>query len=173
MPKFPVNILQLPEEGVNPALIANSGQIYSKDVAGITELFYIDSAGNVRQLTPPPSVPALSFGTYLPVLVNTSNLTASTAFTCQYSRVGNVVMVAGRVGVQPAVAGLSCLLNISLPIPSTLVGNDLSGVAAAQPPSVIAPGVISDNTTTAALGFIASIIFPYTYRFMFSYLILP
>lgn len=43
--------LKLPEQSVNPAYTTNNGFIFSKDVSGITELFYIDSSGNVTQLT--------------------------------------------------------------------------------------------------------------------------
>lgn len=43
------------ERVADPAAVANEGKVYTKDVAGVTELFYRDSAGNVRQLTPPAS----------------------------------------------------------------------------------------------------------------------
>ena len=38
-------------EGANPAQIANTGILYTKDVAGKTELFYIDDTGAAIQLT--------------------------------------------------------------------------------------------------------------------------
>lgn len=41
----------LKEQVFNPAAVADTGIIFSKDVGGITELFYINSAGNVIQLT--------------------------------------------------------------------------------------------------------------------------
>lgn len=40
------------ERGADPTNVANKGFIYTKDASGVTELFYIDSGGNVRQLTP-------------------------------------------------------------------------------------------------------------------------
>jgi len=46
----------------DPANIANTGIIYTKDVAGVTELFYEDDAGNVTQITSggiPPGVDSL------------------------------------------------------------------------------------------------------------------
>lgn len=39
------------EQAANPATVANTGYTYSKDVGGVTELFYMDSAGTVTQLT--------------------------------------------------------------------------------------------------------------------------
>lgn len=39
------------EVGSDPTAVANSCLLYSKDVGGVTELFWRDSAGNVRQLT--------------------------------------------------------------------------------------------------------------------------
>ena len=39
------------EQASDPTSAANTGFVYSKDVAGATELFYEDAAGNVIQLT--------------------------------------------------------------------------------------------------------------------------
>lgn len=41
----------LEEQASDPTAIANYGILYTKDVAGTTELFYRDSAGNVIQIT--------------------------------------------------------------------------------------------------------------------------
>ena len=41
----------LNEQSVDPSTVANVGYVYSKDVSGVTELFYRDSAGNVQQIT--------------------------------------------------------------------------------------------------------------------------
>ena len=57
MPKFPINIAQFPEEAGDPAAVANNAQVYSKDVAGITQLFCEVSDGTVYQLTPPVNAP--------------------------------------------------------------------------------------------------------------------
>lgn len=40
------------ERGSDPTNVANKGFVYTKDDAGVTELYYIDSAGNVYQLSP-------------------------------------------------------------------------------------------------------------------------
>lgn len=44
--------LYLNEQAGDPANVANEGILYTKDDTGVTELFYMDSAGNIRQLTP-------------------------------------------------------------------------------------------------------------------------
>ena len=41
----------LEEQASDPANLANKGRLYTKDVGGITEVFYIDSAGTLFQLT--------------------------------------------------------------------------------------------------------------------------
>lgn len=43
---------RLDEIASDPTQVANGGLLYTKDVSSVTELFYRDSAGNVRQLTP-------------------------------------------------------------------------------------------------------------------------
>jgi hypothetical protein len=45
------NKVTLVEQGSDPSSAANTGKVYTKDVGGITELYYIDSAGTVQQLT--------------------------------------------------------------------------------------------------------------------------
>jgi hypothetical protein len=69
-------------------------------------------------------------GTYTPTLSNTTNVTSSTAFLCQYSRVDATVTVSGRVTIDPTLALTSTLLGLSIPIVSNFGANaQLSGVA--------------------------------------------
>lgn len=56
-------------------------------------------------------------GTYTPTLTNTTNIAASTARLASWTRVGNVVTVAGQLDIDPTAAG-AVLLGISLPIAS-------------------------------------------------------
>lgn len=51
MPAFAIDVLSLPERAA-PSSLANAGKVYSKDVAGVTQLFFMDSAGVEYQLTP-------------------------------------------------------------------------------------------------------------------------
>ena len=47
-----VNVVSLPISASDPALVANSGKLYSKDVSGSAEVFVQDEAGNVTQISP-------------------------------------------------------------------------------------------------------------------------
>lgn len=70
-------------------------------------------------------------GTYTPTLTNVANLDASTAYQCQYSRVGAVVTVSGKVDVDPTTTLTLTQLGISLPIASNLgATEDCAGTAA-------------------------------------------
>lgn len=70
----------------------------------------------------------LAAGTYTPTLTNTTNVAASTAYECQYMRVGNTVTVSGKVDIDPTSAGSQTVLGMSLPISSNLgAEEDLAG----------------------------------------------
>ena len=75
--------------------------------AGGVNVSAVAALGNVHSLT------------YTPTLTNTTNIAASTAYVCQYMRVGNTVTVSGRVDIDPTATGAT-LLGISLPIASNL-----------------------------------------------------
>jgi hypothetical protein len=46
------NAIGLYEKTSDPGITANVGKVYTKDVSGVTQLFYRDSAGTATQLTP-------------------------------------------------------------------------------------------------------------------------
>lgn len=69
----------------------------------------------------------LASGTYTPTLTNVANLDASTAFVCQYLRVGNTVTVSGAVAVDPTAGAASTQLGISLPIASNFANTEDCG----------------------------------------------
>ena len=62
----------------------------------------------------------LSSGTYTPTLTNVANVTASTAYACQYMRVGNTVTVSGEIDIDPTVTLTTTQVGVSLPIASAL-----------------------------------------------------
>lgn len=69
-------------------------------------------------------------GTYTPTLTAVSNVTGSTAATCQYIRVGNVVTVSGGFAMQPTVDNTDTVIGVSLPVSSNLASiSQLGGVA--------------------------------------------
>lgn len=95
-------------------------------------------------------------GTYTPTLTNVTNLDASTAYSCQYSQVGTVIVVSGKVDLDPTAAGL-VQLGISLPIASNLANaNECGGVAFASGIAGQGAAILGDATNNRAeLDFIA------------------
>jgi hypothetical protein len=75
----------------------------------------------------------LAAGTYTPTLTNVANLDASTAYQCQYLRVGNIVTVSGKVDADPTAGATLTQLGISLPIASNLgAAEDCAGAGHGQ-----------------------------------------
>lgn len=70
----------------------------------------------------------LAAGVYTPTLTNVTNISASTAYECQYMRVGNTVTVSGKVDMDITATG-AFELGISLPIASNFgATEDCAGV---------------------------------------------
>lgn len=73
---------------------------------------------------------AVISGTYTPTLTSVENVDSSTAFICQYMRVGSVVTVSGRATVNCTTGtGVTTRLGISLPIASDFAGATQCGGA--------------------------------------------
>lgn len=110
-------------------------------------------------------------GTYTPTLTNVTNLAASTAYVCQYIRVGSVVTVSGRVDIDPTAVGAT-ELGITLPIASNLGAlEDCAGTAAASGIAGQSAAIAGDLTNNRAkLVYVAADItnqpmyFTFTYR---------
>lgn len=113
----------------------------------------------------------LDSGTYTPTLTNIANITSSTAYSCQYLRVGNVVTVSGRVDITPT-AAVGFQMDISLPIASNLANtNELAGVAAGTQTDRLA-GIYGETVnnrasfggTAPSSGSTIGYLFTFTYR---------
>lgn len=93
----------------------------------------------------------LAHGTYTPTLTNVANLDASTAYQCQYMRVGNTVSVSGKVDIDPTLAATSTQLGISLPVASNLgAAEDCAGVAFASGVAGQGAAILGDATNNRA-----------------------
>jgi len=105
-----------------------------------------------------PTFANMLSGTYTPTLTNVANLDASTAYQCQYMRVGNVVSVSGKVDIDPTTATVSTTLGISLPIASNFgAAEDCAGTAFASGVSGQGAAILADTTNDRAqLQFIAA-----------------
>lgn len=116
----------------------------------------------------------LDSGTYTPTLVNVANLDASTAFVCQYMRVGNVVTVSGRVQVDPTTIATSTVLRLSLPIPSSLTApTQCSGVAYCPTLAAEGAAILGDTTNdAAAMQWVTGSTTNRSMQFTFTYLII-
>lgn len=68
-------------------------------------------------------------GTYTPTVTGITNVSATTAYTCQYVYVKGMVTVSGYCDVDPAAAALT-VVYISLPVISDIMAiENLAGVA--------------------------------------------
>lgn len=110
-------------------------------------------------------------GTYTPTLTNVANIAASTAYECQYMRVGSVVTVSGKVDIDPTLTATSTQLGISLPVASNFgAAEDCAGVAFAPAISGMGAAIIADTTNDRAqLQYLSSDITNQAMYFSFSY----
>lgn len=77
-----------------------------------------------------PGLLTLVSSTYTPTLTNVANLDASTAYACQYCRIGSAVIVSGRVDVDPTLTATATQLGVSLPVASDFsAGPQCAGTA--------------------------------------------
>lgn len=115
----------------------------------------------------------IASGTYTPTLTNVTNIAASTAYTCQWTRVGNVVTVSGKVDID-ATAAAASELGLSLPIASLLTAEENLGGTAASDIATSPPVRVRADATNdrAALVFTATSLTNDSYSFTFTYVIL-
>lgn len=114
----------------------------------------------------------IASGTYTPTLTNVTNITASTAYQCQWIRVGNVVTVSGKVDIDVTL-GIASELGMSLPIASNLTAEqNLGGTASSSAAASLVTAVKADATNDrAAFVFTAVSLTNDSYFFEFEYLI--
>jgi len=74
----------------------------------------------------PLSAPDVADGVWTPTLTNTTNISASTAYECQYLRVGNTVTFSGQVDIDVASTGTT-VMGMSLPIASDFTTTQQAG----------------------------------------------
>lgn len=115
--------------------------------------------------------PTGTAGAYTPTLTNVANLDASTAYACQYLRVGNTVTVSGRVDVDPTLAATSTQLGISLPVASN-IGATENCAGAAHASGIAAQGaaILGDATNDRAqMQFVSADLTNQAMYFIFAY----
>jgi hypothetical protein len=110
-------------------------------------------------------------GTYTPTLTNLTNIDSTTAFGCQYIRVGNFVTVSGAVAVGPTASGFVDF-RMSLPVGSNIAGgSNLGGTCVAQSTVAMFAGSIAGDasTDTATFRIVQTGTLELNYYFTFSY----
>jgi hypothetical protein len=113
-------------------------------------------------------------GVYTPTLTNVANLDASTAYQCQWMRVGATVTVSGKVDIDPTVTATLTQLGISLPIASNIGAvEDVGGAAAATLVVDSAAGIRGDAANNRAeLSYLCVDVTNHALHFSFSYRII-
>lgn len=112
--------------------------------------FTVDQQGRLTAASG-NTIPTLDSGTYTPTLTNVANLDASTAYECQYLRVGSTVTVSGRVDVDPTTTATNTHLGISLPIASNFAAlNECGGAAFARLIAGQGAAILGDSTNNRA-----------------------
>lgn len=97
------------------------------------------------------SIAVIDAGVYTPALSNTTNVAASTAYQCQYMRVGSVVTVSGAVDVDPTTTATATLLGIALPIASNIgAAEDVGGAAGGTAVGTEVAGIDGDAANNRA-----------------------
>lgn len=64
---------------------------------------------------------------YTPTLTNVANVAASTAYLCYCARVGDVVIVFGKVDIDPTLTNTLTQIDLSLPIASNFAAEEDCG----------------------------------------------
>ena len=115
-------------------------------------------------------LPTLASGVYTPTLTDTTNVAVSTEYECQYMRVGSVVTVSGKVGIDPTGAGAT-EMGMSLPIASNFATTQqCAGTAANQVSGDNVATIEADVTAdTAVFKFTAISTSDQIYYFSFTY----
>jgi hypothetical protein len=82
---------------------------------------------------------------YVPVLTNTTNVSASQAYQAMVTRKGNVVTVHGALDITPTANGLATILGISIPVASNFTNAITDASGQANSLSNVNAGIIADT----------------------------
>jgi hypothetical protein len=161
--------------GSGSVVLATSPTLVTPALGTPTALVGTNITGTASGLTAGATTNVTS-GTYTPTLTAVTNVAASTAYVCQYMRVGSVVTVSGKLDIDPT-AALTTQLGISLPIASNFSGNGQCGGVGAVPSltatNSLQIAVVSDATNDRAeMEFVTTFVDNRTVWFTFTYLII-
>lgn len=166
------DVLRVGERGTGATIhVRNSQTAYSVTQSVTSVKSLIDTKWS-EWLNALAGLPGSSIsGTYTPTLTNVTNVAASTAYECQYMRVGSTVSVSGKVDVDPTAATTVTQLGISLPIASNFgVAEDCAGVASSSDIISESAAILADATNNRAeMNWITTSLANHTMYFSFEY----
>ena len=115
-----------------------------------TAALAVTSAGDVITVA---SAGTTASGTYTPTYTGLANVDSTTAYTCQYARVGDTVTVSGYVMINATADNTTTRLSITLPINSTTSSVNYANGTIAQVGGGAAGSIIGYGSNTAEIGF--------------------
>lgn len=120
--------LTLSDPGAAPTIFTNTPSVSVIIPPGGGYLIYSNSTYWASlKFVNPNTDPA--YGTYTPTLTNQTNVAASTAYQCQYLRIGNSITVSGKVDIDPTAPGAT-ELRLTLPFAPGFANDFEAGGAA-------------------------------------------
>ncbi|WP_276483552.1 SGNH/GDSL hydrolase family protein [Paraflavitalea pollutisoli] len=164
--RVPLTDNSIPSNGQIP--IGNGTNYTNATLTGSTSVSVTNGSGSITLAIPTTYITS---GTYTPTITNGTNIESSTAFQCNYMRVGSVVTVSGQVNIDPTAAVTSTVIELTLPI-SVSSGGTSSLIAGAGSDGGDESIRIYNNGTTRAVFFVTpTTVNAATYSFTFSYTI--
>lgn len=153
-------------------LIAGNGEIRFPSYPGTITGTAVNSAQMTSNGTVIPG-PLLDAGTYTPTVTNGTNVAATTAYSCQYMRVGSVVTVSGKIDIDATATG-ALLVGLSLPITSAIANDNEIGGTISSGGSQNLDGAIRGDATNdrAEITMDVPSSASFSYYFTFTYRIL-
>jgi hypothetical protein len=154
-----------------------NGSILLEDNAAGTSLFQV--VANSFSFSHPIEVANGGTGAdnttqaYTPSLTNVTNVTTSSALSCKYFQVGNMVTVIGAVTLTPTLPTILTEIDVSFPVASTIITTYNVGGTCGRPSTATEMGFIYGDTVNhrARIIFTSQINTSHQLDFTFSYLI--
>jgi hypothetical protein len=158
----------IPANGQIP--IGNGANYTNATLTQGTGISITNGAGSITFEVPTTFITS---GTYTPTITNGSNVAGSTAYECQYMRVGSVVTVSGRIDIDPTLTATSTQLTFTLPISSAFgASNNLGGTAYCPNIAGMGAAIQSDGVSQALVQYVPSDLTNNPYFFSFTYRII-
>lgn len=112
-------------------------------------------------------------GTYTPTIGLITNAASSTAYTCQYMRVGNTVTVSGIVAITATTLGTNTRISMTLPVSSSFdFAYRAGGGGGARGTTIVSVVSAGASTSTVLMDFTPLTTSMYDYYFSYTYLVM-